>query len=63
MNQLVSFPYISYRLHTQKHTWLSSQGGGGGRNFDVLNFCILKAKYYIHNKRLLDEFIHFYMYF
>ncbi len=29
----------------------------------VLNFCILIAKYYIHNKRLLDdnniEFLHF----
>ncbi len=31
--------------------------------FEVLNFCILNAKYYIHNKRLLDdnniEFVHF----
>ncbi len=31
--------------------------------FEVLNICILIAKYYIHNKRLLDdnniEFLHF----
>ncbi len=31
--------------------------------FDVLNFCILNAKYYINNKKLLDdnniEFLHF----
>ncbi len=31
--------------------------------FEVLNFCIVIAKYYIHNKRLLDdnniEFLHF----
>ncbi len=31
--------------------------------FEVLNFCILNAKYYKHNKRLLDdnniEFPHF----
>ncbi len=34
-----------------------------GEIFEVLNFCILIAKYYIHNKRLLDdnnkEFLHF----
>ncbi len=33
-----------------------------GEIFEVLNFCILNAKYYIHNKRLLDdniEFLHF----
>ncbi len=23
--------------------------------FEVLNICILNAKYYIHNKRLLDD--------
>ncbi len=34
------------------YIWLSSQGGG---IFEVLNFCILIAKYYIHNKRLLDD--------
>ncbi len=36
---------------------------GGGGIVEVLNFCILNAKYYIHNKRLLDdnniEFLHF----
>ncbi len=26
-----------------------------GEIFEVLNFCILIAKYYIHNKRLLDD--------
>jgi hypothetical protein len=26
-----------------------------GEIFEVLNFCILNAKYYIHNKKLLDE--------
>ncbi len=34
-----------------------------GKISEVLNFCILNAKYYIHNKRLLDnnniEFLHF----
>ncbi len=34
-----------------------------GEIFEVLNFCILIAKHYIHNKRLLDdnniEFLHF----
>ncbi len=37
----------------------TSEGGG----FEVLNFCVLNAKYYIRNKRLLDdnniEFLHF----
>ncbi len=36
---------------------------GWGEIFEVLNFCILNAKYYMHNKRLLDdnniEFLHF----
>ncbi len=31
--------------------WLSPEG----EIFEVLNFCILNAKYYIHNKRLLDD--------
>ncbi len=35
----------------------------GGGIFEVLHFCILNVKYYIHNKRLLDdnniEFLHF----
>ncbi len=39
---------------------------GGAEIFEVLNFCILNAKYYIHNKRLLDdnniEFVHFLYY-
>ncbi len=26
-----------------------------GEIFEVPNFCILNAKYYIHNKRLLDD--------
>ncbi len=26
-----------------------------GEIFEVLNFCILNAKYYIRNKRLLDD--------
>ncbi len=26
-----------------------------GKIFEDLNFCILIAKYYIHNKRLLDD--------
>ncbi len=26
-----------------------------GKIFKVLIFCILNAKYYIHNKRLLDD--------
>ncbi len=34
-----------------------------GEIFEVLNICILNTKYYIHNKRLLDdnniEFLHF----
>ncbi len=34
-----------------------------GEIFEVLHFCILIPKYYIHNKRLLDdnniEFLHF----
>ncbi len=34
-----------------------------GPIFEILNFCILIAKCYIHNKRLLDdnniEFLHF----
>ncbi len=34
-----------------------------GEIFEVLNFCILNGKYYMHNKRLLDdnniEFLHF----
>ncbi len=37
--------------------------GGVGEIFEVLIFCILIAKYYIRNKRLLDdnniEFLHF----
>ncbi len=41
------------------YLWLSPQG----EIFEVLSFCILNAKYYIHNKRLLDdnniEFHHF----
>ncbi len=28
---------------------------GGGGIFEVLHFCILKAKHYIHNKRLLND--------
>ncbi len=27
----------------------------GGEMFEILIFCILNAKYYIHNKRLLDD--------
>ncbi len=34
-----------------------------GESFEVIILCILNAKYYIHNKRLLDdnniEFLHF----
>ncbi len=41
------------------YLWLSPQGG----IFEVLNFCILNAKYYIHNNSLLDdndiEILHF----
>ncbi len=37
--------------------------GGGEDIFEVLIFLILNAKYYIHNRRLLDdnniEFLHF----
>ncbi len=29
--------------------------GGGGWIFEVGTICILKAKYYIHNKKLLDD--------
>ncbi len=39
---------------------------GGGEIFEVLKFCILNAKYYTYNKRLLDDnnikILHFYMY-
>ncbi len=31
--------------------------------FEVLNFCILNAKYYIHNKRLLDDNNREFLYF
>ncbi len=41
------------------YLWLSSQGA----IFEVMNWCILNAKCYIHNKGLLDEnnteFLHF----
>ncbi len=41
------------------YLWVSPQG----EIFEVLIFCILNAKYYIHNKRLLDDnniqFLHF----
>ncbi len=43
--------------------FISALGRGGREIVEFPNCCILNAKYYIHNKRLLDdndiEFLHF----